>query len=55
MRVSLMLVANSMMMAPTHIKALRIAIENDEPIILCSRVVSVVIRDMMSPLPLVSK
>ncbi|EDP60696.1 hypothetical protein AND4_07249 [Vibrio sp. AND4] len=42
-------------MAPTHMIALRIAIENDDPMMLCNKVVSVVIRDIISPLLLVSK
>ena len=46
---------NIMTSAPTRVRLLRSAMLNDEPIMVCSRVVSVVRRDMISPLRLSSK
>ena len=41
--------------APIRVRLLRRAMLKEEPIIVCSRVVSVVRRDMISPLRLSSK
>ena len=41
--------------APIRVRLLRSAMLKEEPIIVCSRVVSVVRRDMISPLRLSSK
>ena len=52
---NLKLVAKSMIKAPKELIPLRRAMDIDEPIIDCNKVVSEVKRDMMSPLRLVSK
>ena len=54
-KVSFKLVNNSIASPPINISTLRSAIENDEPIIDCSNVVSVVKRDISSPLRFSSK
>ncbi len=53
--VSLMSVTNSQTMPPIMISRLRSASDTDEPITVCSSVVSVVMRDWISPLRLASK
>ncbi|MCY1297904.1 hypothetical protein D9M70_473580 [compost metagenome] len=51
---SLALVTNSSATPPTSITALRSAIDSDEPITVCSNVVSAVSRDWISEARLVS-
>ena len=53
--VSTGLVTNSMTMPPSRLRALRSAMDADEPITVCKSVVSVVRRDKTSPVLVVSK
>ena len=55
MPVSLGFDTNRSAMPPIRIRKLRSAIDTEEPITVCSSVVSAVMRDWISPLPLVSK
>ena len=50
-----MLVINNITKAPKKLIPLRRAMDSEEPIIDCNKVVSAVNRDIMSPLRLVSK
>ena len=54
-KVSFKLVINNIIKPPINIKKLRNAIENEEPIIDCKSAVSVVNRDINSPLLFSSK